>query len=95
MPNSQGTVPATAGRNRKTVKPIPPTDLWAKIDQALAEVNAQQDVRAEGTFTVGEYLKQYGLTRSPARTRIDKLVAAGKLEKCGRVRDGATLYRIK
>ena len=69
-------------------KPVPPNDLWSKLDEALQEVGA----RPEGSFTRSEFAAQKGVTMSQAGHQIGKLLRAGKITKHGN--GTSTFYQL-
>lgn len=76
-------MPSPAARQSSS-KPVPPDDLWQKLDAAVEEVRQYRPDKPEGSFTAIEYAKHASINPSTARARLRKLVEAGKAEKFGK-----------
>lgn len=74
---------------RKSIKPSTVTALdacdamWAAVEQARVERLALPVSvgKPEGSFTIAEYTKKFGISRTTAKGQLDSLVRCGALRR--------------
>lgn len=83
MPRAKRAIHPAAGASDEAVaKPVPPDDMWGKIDAAIAALPGP--VRPHNSFTAYEYAAKHGHGENWARRRLNALVKLGKLGKNGK-----------
>ncbi len=73
-------------------KPQPPEDLWEKLDEARAQLPVKREP-PEGSFSISDYAKKYGIARPTAGDQVRKLLHKGLLEVAGSV-GNEKFYRL-
>jgi Fic family protein len=82
--------------NRQTVKPEPPSDLWARMDAITSKHGFRKGLeQPEGTFTATQYAKKMNISNSPAKDHLRKLVELGEIEIAGIGINNTHFYRPK
>lgn len=91
MRNTEGALQPAARAGGGTVKPLPPDDLWAKIDAIQIEVSKSKPIeRPPNSFTCTEFRERNPqLTDYQAHEQIRKMINAGKVRK---VRVGYSMF---
>ncbi len=62
-------------------KPIPPPDLWSRIEAHLAEVAILP--RPENSFTRKEFMARFNLTEGGSYRRLQAMQRAGTVKRFG------------
>jgi hypothetical protein len=65
------------------MKPKPPCDLWAKLDTEMRLAQVHTDPKPPDGFTFLEFKEKFHLSEGQGRTRINRLLALGKVKKHG------------
>jgi DNA-binding MarR family transcriptional regulator len=77
------------------LKPEPPADLWAQMDELHAKLGMPKIVpKTAQNFGASDYSERYGVTISRARDRIKKLETAGHVERIGMTAEQEIVYRF-
>lgn len=69
----------------KDSKPKPPQDLWETLRADLTEMGKKPFEVTDKAFTFKQFSEMFGLTKTAAYSRLQRLQEVGKVKKLGRV----------
>jgi hypothetical protein len=76
---------------KRVEKPAAPTDLWERLDAAVAAAGLAWEIPPDA-FTAKQFGEREGINAEVARGRLNGMVRAGVLERGGTTR---IWYRLK
>lgn len=88
MPNPKRTLSIARDTSNIPVKPIPPKDLWERMEAAMNEITP---ARPADSFTTEEFKQRFSLSPDKSYRRLRALREGGKIKRIGH---GAATYYI-
>lgn len=92
MPGNSKTLQLASGPDNQAVKPVPPADLWERLDAEVSRMNAEAP---EGAFTIPMFRERYRVTEMVARRMVGNLCRDGIIREVGRFGNRNSRYFIQ
>lgn len=81
MPNRKKDLSTTPTSTSKSVKPVPPINLWEHLDKVREEaIKYIPEKLADGEFTIKDYIERYKVSDCVAANHLERLIKAGVIE---------------